>query len=84
MKTKGQARGRVRSVFQCLVSSVAMIASGIMLSEFLEDICFRTNNMPVPRWMKPMLWLSLAIMVSIEGTKVREDIETMWSSEGDD
>lgn len=64
-----------RNLIQGAVSSVALVAAAIMLSEFFEDIVKKTNNMPCPKGLKPFLFASLAVLIALEGTKVRNDFE---------
>jgi len=64
-----------RSLIQGAVSSVALVAAAIMLSEFFEDIVKKTDNMPCPRWLKPPLFVGLAVLVAMEGTKIRNDFK---------
>ena len=64
-----------RSLIQGAVSSVALVAAAIMLSEFFEDIVKKTDNMPCPRWLKPFLFIGLSVLIALEGTKVRNDFK---------
>jgi len=58
-------------------SFLAMVVCSIMLSELEEDIIRDTNNMDVPPVMKPPLAVGLAILIGLEGEKVRHDLDRL-------
>lgn len=68
---------RKRTLFNMCSSFLAMVVCSIMLSEMVEDIRDDTNNMDVPPTTKPFLAVGLAILVGVEGEKVRHDLERL-------
>ena len=63
-----------RTFFNMCSSFLAMVVCSIMFSELEEDIIRDTNNMNVPPILKPPLAIGLALLIGIEGEKVRHDM----------
>ena len=70
-----------RTFLNMCSSFLAMVVCGIMLSELEEDIINDTNNMDVPPIMKIPLAIGLAILMGLEGEKVRHDLDRLGGKE---
>lgn len=66
-----------RTFLNMCASFLAMTVCGIMLSELEEDIINDTNNMDIPPIMKIPLAIGLAILMGLEGEKVRHDLDRL-------
>lgn len=74
---RSRAVKKKRTFLNMCCSFLAMVVCGIMLSELEEDMLQDTNHMKVPPTLKPLLAVGLAILIGLEGEKVRQDLDQL-------